>query len=93
MKETTFGMFTIITRDDCPWCTKAKSLLKANDYAYKEIHIPSSLSREEFLKLVEHHDTTKTVPKIFFGNRLIGGYEELADWIDNHSGGFGEGQL
>jgi glutaredoxin len=43
--------------------------------------------------LVEKHQTTKTVPKIFLGSKLIGGYDDLADWYDDHPGGFGDGQL
>jgi glutaredoxin len=42
---------------------------------------------------VNTHKTTKTVPKIFLGSKLIGGYEDLAEWYDNQASGFGDGQL
>ena len=84
---------SIITKDDCPWCVKAKDLLKSANRPYREISIPNNLSREEFYELVEKYKTTKTVPKIFDGKELIGGYEDLVEWIENHSGGFGQGAL
>jgi len=86
-------MYTIITRDNCEWCVKAKDLLKENHILFDEISIPrhaprhgespkqNLLSKEEFYDLVEKYNTTKTVPKIFNGKILIGGYEELEDLI------------
>jgi glutaredoxin len=85
--------FTIISRDDCSWCDRAKEMITRHGHYYKEIKVPHSLSREEFFNLVEKHQTTKTVPKIFLGSKLIGGYDDLADWYDDHPGGFGDGQL
>ena len=84
---------SIITKDDCPWCVKAKKLLKTVNRPYREISIPNNLSREEFYEIVEKYNTTKTVPKIFDGKELIGGYEDLVEWLENHSGGFGEGAI
>jgi len=83
----------LITKDDCPWCVKAKDLLNTYGYLYQELKIPNSMSKEEFYTLVEKHQTSKTVPKIFSDDDLIGGYEELADWIENHAGGYGDGTL
>ena len=88
-----FNQLTIITRDNCGWCVKAKELMDDYVISYKEFKIPVSLSREEFFVLVEKYDTTSTVPKIFEGNDLIGGYEDLASWIEGHFGGYGKGQI
>ena len=85
--------YTVFTKDSCPWCYKAKKLLGDHNIEYEEIHIPRDLTREEFYAIVESNDTTKTVPKIFRDGVLIGGYSELADWIDSHPGGYGEGGL
>ena len=84
--------FKIITKEPCPWCYKAKALLKQHNLPYEEVSLPYSMSREEFIALAEKHDTTKTVPKIFLRGKLIGGYEDLVDWIDNY-GGYGEESL
>ena len=85
--------YTIYTKDNCPWCVRAKKLLNDHKIDYEELHIPRDLSREEFYVIVESNDTTKTVPKVFCDGNLIGGYEDLAEWIDNHTGGYGEGSL
>ena len=86
-------MIQIITKDSCPWCVKAKTILNTHGYVYQEINIPYSLSMEEFYALAEKNQTPKTVPKIFDGKELIGGYEDLVNWLDNQAGGFGEGSL
>ena len=83
--------YTIFTKDNCPWCYKAKDLLKAHRIEYEEMHIPRDLTREEFFAVVESNDTTKAVPKIFHDGNLIGGYEDLVEWFENHSGGYGDG--
>ena len=75
-------MIQIITTDSCHWCVKAKTLLKEHGYTYHEVKVPYSLSPEEFHTLVEKHQTTKTVPKIFDGKKLIGGYEDLVSWVE-----------
>jgi len=86
-------MIQLITKDSCPWCVKAKALLKTYGYVYHEVKIPYSLSQEEFYTLTEKYQTSKTVPKIFNDKELIGGYEDLVDWVDNHAGGYGDGSL
>ena len=85
--------YTIFTRDNCSWCVRAKKLLDGHNLEYEELHIPRDLSREEFYAVVDSNDTTKTVPKVFYDGNLIGGYEDLAEWIENHAGGYGEGSL
>ena len=91
--DRSIEIFTIVSRDDCPWCDRAKEMITRHGHHYNEVNVPQSLSREEFMNLVEKHKTTKTVPKIFLGSKLIGGYDDLADWYDIHPGGFGDGQL
>ena len=86
-------MINVVTKDNCSWCVKAKELLKSHGFIFHEVKVPYSLSRDEFYELAEKHNTTKTVPKIFDGKILIGGYEELVDWVEDHSGGFGKGAL
>jgi|LWDU01.1.fsa_nt_gi glutaredoxin len=86
-------MIRVITTNSCSWCVKAKDLLKTRGYVYQEVKIPHSLSMEDFYALADKNQTPKTVPKIFDGKELIGGYEDLVDWLDNQAGGFGEGSL
>ena len=82
MENQMLQSMTIITKDNCKWCVLAKELLKKNGIPFKELHIPESLSREEFLTLAEEHDTLPTVPKIFVGRKkLIGGYDDLVQYL------------
>ena len=60
---------------------------------FEERNVPYNVSKEEFLELIEEYDTRPTVPKIFKGKELIGGYEDLQEYIENGLGGFGEGSL
>ena len=72
-------MYTIITKKDCKWCVLAKRILKQQKVPFKELHIPHSLTREEFHTIAEEHNTKPTVPKVFMGKTLIGGYEDLVE--------------
>ena len=86
-------MYTIFSKDNCKWCVLAKKLMKKNNMTFEERNVPYNVSKEEFLELIEEYDTRPTVPKIFKGKELIGGYEDLVDYIDNHQDGIGEGGL
>lgn len=68
-------MITVYTKDNCPYCIKAKALLKGYGLEYTETVIGKDLSREEFL---ERFPSARTVPQIVMDGELIGGFEELA---------------
>ena len=86
-------MYTIFSKDNCKWCVLAKKLMKKNNMAFEERNVPYSVSKEEFIEITEEYSTRPTVPKIFKGKELIGGYEDLQEYIENGLGGFGEGSL
>ena len=86
-------MYVMYTKDNCKWCVLAKKLMKKNNMTFEERNVPYNVSKEEFLELIEEYDTRPTVPKIFKGKELIGGYEDLQEYIENGLGGFGEGSL
>jgi glutaredoxin 3 len=69
---------TIYTPSDfaCPYCLRAKALLKQRGVDYQEIQ----LSSEDDAKWDELYKKSgmKTVPQIFKGGDLIGGFTELA---------------
>jgi glutaredoxin 3 len=66
----------VFTKDYCPYCDRAKALLKDKGIAYEEVRLDSS-DPEGFMNLVKRSGM-RTVPQIFNGDRLIGGYQELA---------------
>ncbi len=67
----------VYTTEFCPYCVRAKSLLKERGVPYREIQfeMDDDKSWDELIK----RSGMQTVPQIFHGDRLIGGYSELAD--------------
>ena len=55
----------IITKNECPWCTKLKSQLKADGIAYKEV---DRADAKEF--------PYETVPQLWLDGEHVGGYTE-----------------
>ena len=93
MEEVELTAITVFTKDNCKWCVLAKKLLKSKGVPFTEVKIPDKMSREEFINLTEEHSTRPTVPKIFKGATMIGGYEDLVEYFENERGGYGEGKL
>ena len=57
----------------CPYC-HAKALLKKLNLRYNEILIDNNpMVKKQMIKLTQRN----TVPQIFFGDRHIGGYDDL----------------
>ncbi len=72
-------------KDDCVWCKEAVQYLKATnrEYTYIDIYEPGVL---EFLFAKK----LKTVPQIFIGDTLIGGYSDLILYFDEDKIPLGE---
>ncbi len=66
---------TVYTKQNCPFCVRAKRLLDRKGVSYEEI----SVEGEDDLRswLVEKSGQ-QTVPQIFAGERSLGGYSDLA---------------
>ena len=67
---------TIYTKDYCPYCTKAKSLLErkgVNDF--EEIDITNSEKLQQ--EMISKSGGRKTVPQIFIGSTHVGGCDDL----------------
>lgn len=62
------------SKDMCPKCDTAKSLLKLKGIQYEERKIGTGWTREQLLESVP---TAKSVPQIFLDGVHIGGLEEL----------------
>lgn len=58
----------------CPYCVKAKFLLKRKNVQYEEIMIDSE---EKMIEMLEKSGGRRTVPQIFAGDRHIGGCDDL----------------
>ena len=68
-------MLTVYSKNDCPYCVRAKSLLESRGVEYKEINIEEDSDSRQFLL----DQGLRSVPQIFNGTTLIqGGYQGLA---------------
>ena len=65
----------VYTTSYCPYCARAKSLLKSKGVAFEEIDVSADPALRE--KMVELSGGRRTVPEIFINGNIIGGYDEL----------------
>lgn len=65
---------TVYTTDYCPYCTRAKNLLQQKGIAFEEKMLQS---RQEIDDL-KAKTGMMTVPQIFIGDELVGGFTELS---------------
>ena len=66
---------TIYTKDYCPYCVKAKSLLSSLGENYEEVDITNS--PDTIMELVKKSGM-RTVPQIFVWDECLGGYDSIA---------------
>ncbi len=66
---------TIYTTPICPYCVRAKSLLKKKGASFEEIDVfMDSAAREE---METKSNGRRTVPQIFIGSQHVGGCDDL----------------
>lgn len=65
----------VYTTTYCPFCVRAKSLLKSKGVAFEEIDVTDDPELRE--KMVEMAGGRRTVPEIFINGQIVGGYDEL----------------
>lgn len=68
---------TVFTRKGCPFCVKAKAMLKEAGIAYEEL----VLNRDYTDATLRAVANTTTVPQVFVNGQLIGGSEDLEGWL------------
>ena len=64
----------IYTKQNCPFCVRAKHLLGKKGVAYEEIDIEA---RDDLRLWLAETTGQKTVPQIFVGERSLGGFSDL----------------
>jgi glutaredoxin len=64
----------IWSKTNCPYCDQAKALLTQKGIEFEERKIGDGYTKEDLLESVP---TARTVPQIFLGEELIGGFTEL----------------
>ncbi len=64
----------IYTTDYCPFCTRAKALLRSKNVEFEEIDV----TRDERLREeVQSLSGRRTVPQIFIDGKSVGGFDDL----------------
>jgi len=66
----------ILTREGCPFCAKAKDLLRRLGYDYAEIPLAHRIRS----RVVGAIAGAQTVPQVFINGQCIGGWEDLERW-------------
>lgn len=74
----------IYTKEDCPFCHKAKELLREKGQKFIEIDVERD--PEKLREMLERSRGRKTVPEIFIDGKLIGGFDELRDLANSAAG-------
>ena len=59
----------------CPYCIRAKALLSSKGIPFEEINLDG---KDQELQALREKTGQRTVPQIFFGEKLIGGFSDLA---------------
>lgn len=73
-KPKTISLFT---KEGCPFCGRAKEMLKEHGLSYEEIIVGQDANMRS-LRAVSGADT---VPQVFIDGKLIGGSEKLAEYL------------
>ncbi|QLG48651.1 FAD-dependent oxidoreductase [Natrinema halophilum] len=66
----------IYTKEDCPYCEKAKDLFERKGVAYEEHGV--SGDDELFSEMVDRTNGRKTAPEVFVDDELLGGWDETS---------------
>jgi glutaredoxin 3 len=67
---------TVYTMEYCPYCLQAKALLKRRGIPFEEILVPDDDDAQ--WEALRQRSGMRTMPQIFHGDRLVGGYLELS---------------
>lgn len=68
---------TIYTTPSCPYCVRAKDLLKSKGFSdYKEIDVAGDDQLRE--SMIAKAGGRRTVPQIFIGDKHVGGFDDLS---------------
>ena len=62
------------SKDHCPYCVQAKTLLSQKGIEFEERKIGEGWTKEQ---LLEAAPDARSVPQIFINDELVGGFTEL----------------
>ena len=65
----------LYTKDYCPYCKRAKALLKSKGVTFTEYEVADN--PERFAEMVQRSNGGRTVPQIFIGDTHVGGAMDM----------------
>lgn len=71
-------MYTIYTKDGCPYCDKVKQVLNMLNQSYREYELGVDFTREEFYN---EFGEGSTFPRVLYNETLIGGCSETVKYL------------
>jgi len=69
------ALIEIYSGSFCPYCLRAKSLLRRKGLKFVEYDVHGD--RERMREMLERSGGRRTIPQIFINNRHVGGCDEL----------------
>ena len=73
---------TLFTREGCPYCVRAKGLLRDAGIEFEELRLNRDYSEQTLRAVSGAH----TYPQVFIDGQHIGGSDHLADWLGERAG-------
>jgi glutaredoxin 3 len=65
---------TVYTKQNCPYCVRAKRLLEKKGLTFDEVDVESN---DELRVWLREKTGQMTVPQIFAGDRSLGGFSDI----------------
>jgi glutathione-dependent peroxiredoxin len=75
--QQSLGPAFMLARHGCPHCARAKALLEERGIAFEAIHLGDELTMQG----VKAASGVATVPQIFIDGKLVGGADQLTDYL------------
>lgn len=66
---------TLYTKENCPFCVRAKALLSRKGVTFEEVPVEG---RDDLRTWLVEATGQRTVPQVFVGERSLGGYTDVA---------------
>ena len=72
----------VFTREGCPFCVRAKGLLRDAGIEFEELVLNSDYTDRTLRAVSNVH----TYPQVFIDGKLIGDSDALAEWLEERAG-------
>ena len=70
----------VYSKEDCAHCIRTKRLLERMQIPFVEKKIGVDVTREQLLEVAPN---ARTVPQIIISGKVIGGYDDLVEYMEN----------